>query len=445
MEKPKPHYSVFRYPAGPTPHLTRNPNSLSVRFMRAPSVAAVFGLGTLSPEKRNALLIVLCASVFLTMGVNFIQPALPALIEPFAVSDSALAWVMTALTAPAIVLSPIFGVVADRYGRRLLLGIGLIVYGASGAAMALAPSFGWLLVMRTLQGIGFSAVIPLTIVLIGDLLEAESEISGQGLKVFLDRVGYLLLPPLGGLLATIAWFWPFTLYALAVPLGFAALRWMPETRGATTGGTVAYLRQVARLTRHPRLLVAFSAGFLRFFLDYGFLTYFPLFLVRTHGTSTASAGLLYVFFSVGAMITAVQAGRLAAGRDKALPLFVAFVVSGIAVIAVPFAPSLWWVGGALFCYGLANGVISPMQKSLLTQNAPAELRGGIVSFDRLIQQVSKTASTSIVGILLISAELPTIFWFLGVLSLASVALMAVLLPKKAANRKIGLIRFFKNP
>ena len=90
---------------------------------------------------------------------------------------------------------------------------------------------------------------------------------------------------------------------------------------------------------------------------------------------------------------------------------------------------MWLVGAALFFYGLANGVISPMQKSLLTQNAPAELRGGIVSCDRLIQQVSKTTSTSIVGLMLVSAELPTIFWLLGILSFISVGLMACLLPR----------------
>jgi predicted MFS family arabinose efflux permease len=168
---------------------------------------------------------------------------------------------------------------------------------------------------------------------------------------------------------------------------------------------------------------------LRFFLDYGFLTYFPLFLVRAQGVSTATAGLLYIFFSVGAMITSSQAGRLAAGRDKTHLLFVSFLISGLAVIAVPFIPGVWLTGGALFFYGLANGVISPMQKSLLTQNAPVELRGGIVSFDRLIQQVSKTTSTSVVGLMLVSSSLSTIFWFLGILSFISVGLMACLLPR----------------
>lgn len=392
------------------------------------AIAGFFGLGVLAPEKRRSLSLVYAASLALMMGVNFIQPALPAMTEPFGISDSALSLVMTVFTAPAIVLSPIFGVIADMYGRRLLLAFGLILFGISGTAMAFATSFTWLLVFRAIQGIGFSAVIPLTIVLIGDLLEGDEEIAGQGLKVFLDRVGYMILPPLGGLLAAFAWHWPFTLYIITVPLGVMTFFWMPETKGKITSGTRAYLGEMLKLSRHPRLLIAFSAGFLRFFLDYGFLTYFPLFLVRTHGISTAIAGLLYVFFSAGAMITSSQAGRLAAGRDKAQILFIAFLISGIALVAVPFMPGVWLVGSALFFYGIANGVISPMQKSLLTQNAPLQMRGGVVSFDRLIQQASKTISTSVVGLLLVTAELPTIFWMLGLLSLVSVALMAMLLP-----------------
>jgi MFS transporter, ACDE family, multidrug resistance protein len=393
------------------------------------SIAALFGLQKLPPEKARALGIVYATSVALMMGVNFIQPALPALTLAFHVTDAELSWVMTVFTAPAIFLSPIFGVIADRYGRRLLLAFGMMAFGLFGAAMAFAPNYTWLLVFRALQGVGFSAVIPLTIVLIGDLLDGDKEIGGQGFKVFLDRIGYLVFPPLGGLLATIAWFWPFVCYLLTIPVGVAALIWMPETKGKSSQRTMTYLGDMLRLTRHPRLVIAFSAGFLRFFLDYGFLTYFPLFLVRTHGISMATAGLLYIFFSVGAMMTSSQAGRIAAGRDKANILFLAFVISGASVLAVPFVGNVWLIGGALFFYGLANGVISPMQKSLLTQNAPAELRGGIVSFDRLIQQVSKTTSTSIVGLLLVSAELSAIFWLLGILSFLSVGLMACLLPR----------------
>lgn len=312
------------------------------------SIPPLFGLGELAPAKRRALTLVFASSVALMMGVNFIQPALPAMAKPFGVRDSSLGLVMAVYTAPAIILAPLFGVIADLYGRRLLLAGGLMLFGLAGAVIGLAPTFGWVLALRAIQGIGFSAVIPLTIVLIGDLLEGDSEISGQGLKVFLDRLAYLVFPPLGGVLAAVAWFWPFLFYLLAVPLGFAVLLWMPETKAKNEAGTSAYLRDILRLTRHPRLRVAFSTGFLRFFLDYGFLTYFPLFLVRSHGISTAAAGFLYILFSVGAMLTSSQAGRLAAAWDRTRLLFTAFMVSGVALVAVPFLPGVWLVGGALF-------------------------------------------------------------------------------------------------
>jgi len=90
------------------------------------------------------------------------------------------------------------------------------------------------------------------------------------------------------------------------------------------------------------------------------------------------------------------------------------------------------VGVPLIFYGLANGVISPMQKSLLIQYATPDLRGGIVSVDRLIQQLSKTLSISAVGLLLMVAEISTIFWFLGALSFVSVGLMATMLLRRIA-------------
>lgn len=414
--------------------MTPNHNSTTLAQVTRRSLTDLFGLGELAPDKRRALSLVFASSLAMMMGVNYIQPALPAMMAPFGISASAVSLVMTVYTAPAIFLAPLFGIVADLYGRRLLLAGGLILFGISGTAISFAPTFAWVVILRAIQGIGFSAVIPLTIVLIGDLLEGDREVGGQGLKVFLDRVGYLILPPLGGLLAAVAWYWPFALYILVVPLGLLVFAWMPETKGSEQAEPLAYLGNMLRLTRHPRLVIAFSAGFLRFFLDYGFLTYFPLFLVRSHGVSTAATGFLYAFFSAGAMLTSSQAGRLAVGHDKARLLFAAFVVSGVALVAVPFAPGIWLTGTFLFFYGLANGVISPMQKSLLTQNAPAELRGGIISFDRLIQQVSKTVSTSVVGLLLVTVDLPTIFWLLGILSLVSVALMALLLPNRESRR-----------
>ncbi len=390
------------------------------------SLTSLFDLGELPADLRRSLWLVYASSLMVIMGTNLVQQVLPAMTEPLGVTDARIGLVIAVYTAPAIVLAPLLGVAADRYGRRPLLIGGLVLFGAAGAAVAAAPDFQWVLVLRAVQGIGFSAVIPLTIVLIGDLLEGRREVSGQGLKVFIDRVGELVLPPLGGALALIGWRWPFVTYAVAVPLGVLVALWMPETRGTAAFSAGQYFKDLARVVRNPRLLLAFAAGFLRFFLDYAFFTYLPLFLVRSHGLSTAGAGLLRSFHALGAMVTSSQAGRLAGAWDKGNLVLCAFLASGLALLAVAFAPDTGTMVPVLLLYGIANGVISPMQKSLLTQNAPLEVRAGIISLDRLSQQIAKTAGVTGIGLLLGVAEISTLFWIMALLSFVSVGLMAPL-------------------
>ena len=65
---------------------------------------------------------------------------------------------------------------------------------------------------------------------------------------------------------------------------------------------------------------------------------------------------------------------------------------------------------ASFVFGLGNGLISPLQKSLLTRRTPPSLRGGVVSVDRVIQQVAKSLAPSLMGLLLLLANLEAVFW-----------------------------------
>ncbi|MCZ6625372.1 MAG: hypothetical protein O7B35_14275 [Deltaproteobacteria bacterium] len=74
--------------------------------MRAFSATTLFRLGELTPVQRRGLSLIYASSLALMMGVNFILPALPAMVAPFGISDSALGLVMTVYTAPAIILAP---------------------------------------------------------------------------------------------------------------------------------------------------------------------------------------------------------------------------------------------------------------------------------------------------------------------------------------------------
>jgi predicted MFS family arabinose efflux permease len=350
------------------------------------------------------------------------------------VDESAIGLVVTAYTVPMIFLAPLAGAYADLYGRRPLLFWGMFVFGLAGVGVALAPDFGWVLLMRALQGIGASALTPLTIVLLSDLLQGEQESSAQGAKVVIDRVSTAVIPALAGALAVVSWKIPFLFYGLAVVVAFLGLRWLPETLTAEHHGMRAYLGSFSGIGKRPRLVVAFSAGFLRFFLDYGYFTYLPIYLAVARGSSSALVGLLLACYAVGAIVTASQAGRLVRGRDPTQLLWLGFLLAGLSVLTIPFLPTELLVGMSLFVYGLGNGLISPMQKSVLTQNAPPELRGGVISLDRVVQQVAKSLAPGLMGALLLVADLSVVFWLLGGLSLVSI-LLAALLPGVLPRRQ----------
>jgi MFS family permease len=174
------------------------------------------------------------------------------------------------------------------------------------------------------------------------------------------------------------------------------------------------------------LIFAFAAGSLRFFLDYAYFTYLPIYLALTRGTSPVTYGLLFIGFTVGAMVTASQAGRLVRGREPATLVLIGFVLSGVSIVVIPMLPAEPLVAVSLFVYGLGNGVISPLQKSLLTRNAPLEIRGGVISLDRLGQQIAKSLGPAAMGALLLVADVAAIFWILGAFSFVAVALAAPL-------------------
>jgi predicted MFS family arabinose efflux permease len=184
--------------------------------------------------------------------------------------------------------------------------------------------------------------------------------------------------------------------------------------------------------------MAFFAGFLRFFLDYAFFTYLPVYLALERGTSPAVIGLIFGCFAIGAIITASQAGRLVRMGDPARLVLVGFVLDGLSLVAVPFLPFEPLIGLSMLVYGLGNGMVSPLQKSLLTRNAPPELRVGVVSLDRLIQQIGKTIAPGLVGIALVLSDLGTIFWALGALSIASVAAVTRIMTQAPSSPQRGL-------
>lgn len=375
------------------------------------------------PDYRAPLAVTFATSVAASSGASLLYPVLPLIASDLKIDPSEIGLVVVAFASPSIVLAPVFGVIGDRYSRRWMLILGLLLYGLAGSACAFATSLSSLLALRVLQGIGFSAITGLTLILISELLPEEKEIHGQGWKVVIDRVAMVGAPIAGGFLAAISWRLAFAPFFLCVPLALAGYLWMPETSRPGGGTLKQYFAETFLAMRVPRLRTAFAASFLRFFLDYGLFTYFSLFLALRYGATAATAGWLVGLSSVGSIITAISIGRIHRWMPPERFLVLAFTGSALGILLLPMQPPLWAVGIAVFVFGMAGGLISPLQKSLLTRNTQPSLRGGVISVDRVIQQIAKSVAPALMGLLLLVAELEAVFWLLGAFGLIGVGFM----------------------
>jgi ACDE family multidrug resistance protein len=315
---------------------------------------AIPGRIALRDVYRGPLAIAFGTSIASVSGATLLYPVLPILAADLAVDEASIGLVMTAFTAPAIVLAPLFGILADLRGRRGLLIFGLMVFGLAGGAAAFAPTYEWVLIWRAIQGVGASALLPLTIVLVSDVLPEDEELQGQGIKVALDRISMILLPLIGGALAIVSWRAGFVPFFLILLLALAALLWMPETGRPRQDSLRPYLMRTSRALREPRFTLAFATGFLRFFLDYGLYTYLPILVAFRYGARPVAVGVLIALSAIGSILTAIFIRRIYGRASTEKLLALAFFLSAIGLTIPALGAPLWQVGVAMLLFGLAT-------------------------------------------------------------------------------------------
>jgi MFS family permease len=389
-------------------------------------IGAMRSVGELGIHRNVSLQVIYASSVMMIMGTGVIYPVLPVIAQSLEVPRSQIGLILTVFTLPSIFLAPLIGMLADLKGRKVVLSSCLLLYGVAGLGITFVDSFSSVLVLRALQGVGYAGVMPLTIVLIGDTFTRETETSAQGIKVLLDRAALLVIPIAVGALSALAWQMPFVLYALTIPLAFVAMLRLREPAVAKEERPQNYLKMVGRACLEIRSLTIFSMSSMRFFLEFSFFTYLPIFAIETLGVSVIKGGLLFGVFAFGSMMTASVIGPLAA-RFERVPLVVgSFLVQAGCLSVAALAQNVWWLGAAMLVFGLSNGIISPAQKSLLTQSVPRQLRAGFVSADRISQQVAKSIAPLFAGFIVVLSSIQTMFMVMGVFTLAWVIVVVAL-------------------
>jgi SHS family lactate transporter-like MFS transporter len=264
------------------------------------------------------------------------------LARQFGVTKREIVWTTTATLAMRPLGALLFGLLADRYGRRIPLMANVIYFSIIELACGFAPNFTVFLVLRALFGIGMGGEWG-----VGASLAMESAPTRlRGILSGILQSGYSI----GYLLAAIAarfllphWGWRpmFWIGALPALLALYIRTKVPESeawkqhRAASTGEV---LRAVAG--QWPRFLYLVLLMTFMMFLSHGTQDLYPDFLGEVHKISALGRANIAMIYNVGAVVGAVLFGLLsqAAGRRKGM-----LAALALSLLVIP----IWAFGGSL--------------------------------------------------------------------------------------------------
>ncbi len=134
------------------------------------------------------------------MANSLVSPLLPDILDTFDQSAGSAGPLVAAASLPGIFLAPIIGFAADRWGRRPILTLCLIVFGLAGVLTAVAANFAMLVATRFLLGVGSAGLINLGVVLIGDHFEGEERTTWIGRNAAVLTIGLAIIPLASGVI-----------------------------------------------------------------------------------------------------------------------------------------------------------------------------------------------------------------------------------------------------
>jgi len=331
-------------------------------------------------SKKEMLAIAIAVGSMGTLGFSITAPLLPDLAEAFGVSRGAIGLVQASVSIPGVLFSALIGYFADRFGRRRVVLISLIIFSTFGVAGFITRSFWGLVGARFLQGIGTSGILGLSIVLIGDQFDGNDRARAMGINMTGLTIVNMAGPALSGALATGGTFRPFLVFAVGFPLALWATRMPKDTPTHATASPLIHAGDAVKLMRRNRTFVNFVglliATIANVILLHGLgLTTTPLFLDEEFGTGVAMRGVVIATFQIGVIITAIRIGSLRNRFGATTIITAAFALMALGSTVTATAPAVWTVGLGLAIAGVGFGLFVPLAQDYAARAGTAAYRG----------------------------------------------------------------------
>jgi len=309
---------------------------------------------------RNVTL--LLGSTMTIMAGATIAPSLPQMSEVFADHPHSDLLVKLVLTMPALfiaVISPVSGLIMDKFGRKRVVIFAVALYGIAGTTGLYADSLNGIIIGRAILGVAVAGTMTGFTTLIGDFFKGEGLNRFMGYSMAFSGFGGVFFLVMGGVLADVGWRYPFMIYAIAfliLPLTIFGLREPVIEKNGNGAEPVPILKKL-----HPGKLA------LIYFLAFSGMTIFYLIPVQTPYhlkelgvVSNTKIGLAIAMMTLTSSILTMNYKRLKSRLSHQGILAITYFFMSIGYIVMGLAVSYQnaVLGLVITAFGLAFFVVN---------------------------------------------------------------------------------------
>jgi len=295
-----------------------------------------------SSAPASALRLVLILGLLSAIGPFAIDMYLPALPQIGASLNAPVSAVQASLTAFFLALGvgqPLFGSLADLWGRKKPLYLGLAIFVLASIGCALAQDIQTLVVLRFIQGLGAAAGMAIPRAVVRDLHTGHEAARMMSLLMLVFSVSPILAPLAGSAVIGLGgWRWVFWAVTAAAVLGMLAMvRGLPETRGPAARGdsqladTFRAYALLLRDTHYLGLVFIGACAMAGFFV---YLAGSPFVLINHYGLSTTQYSMAFALNAVAFIGAAQFTGALGQRFGLATVVKLAASASGVVMVAL---------------------------------------------------------------------------------------------------------------
>ncbi|MFF2580722.1 multidrug effflux MFS transporter [Streptomyces goshikiensis] len=295
----------------------------------SPETPSAPGSTPLTKARRTGLLVTFVLgglTALPPLSMDMYLPALPEVTTALHSPAATIQLTLTACLAGMALGQLVIGPMSDKWGRRVPLLAGMVVYVLATALCALAPTAGTLIAFRLLQGLAGAAAIVIARAVVRDLYDGVEMARFFSTLMLISGTAPIIAPLIGGQVLRFAdWRGVFAVLTV-VGLALTLLVWrgLGETLPAErrqTGGVGAALRTMRGLLADRVFAGYMLAGGFGFAVLFSYISASPFVVQEIYGASPQAFSLLFGLNSVGLIAVGQINGKLLVGRvslDKAL-------------------------------------------------------------------------------------------------------------------------------